>query len=413
MAGTRLLADIRPLRESPAFRRLLLGTGLSNVGTQMTTFAVALQVFTITHSSAAVGAIGLASAIPTIGLGLLGGTVVDAVDRRKLVLVISCLSALVSIILAAQAFAGSTLVWPLYCVVAVQGVLGAVNGPARRTFMPRLLPPERVPAGAALTMFAMHTAVITGPALAGVLTAAFGLKTCYVIDAVSFAAALYGVGRLPAMPPQPGAARPGLRAVADGLRFIRGSQVLTGALLADMSATVLGMPIALFPAINAERFGGAAPTLGLLSAALSVGGVLGSALSGPVGQVARQGRAMLVAGAVWGAGLIGFGLAHSLWLTLLTLALAGMADSLSVVFRTTMVQLATPDHHRGKVSAAEYVAGVGCPQLGNFRAGSIAALTTPALSAITGGLATVVAAGALGLALPAFVRYRAKTEART
>jgi MFS family permease len=399
--------DIRPLRESPAFRRLWLGGALSSVGSQMTSFAVALQVYTLTHSSAAVGAVGLAIAVPAITLGLVSGSVVDAVDRRKLVLISSSCAAVVSALFAAQAFAALDQVWPLYCLVAVQSVLGSLNGPARRTFLPRLLSAERVPAGAALTMFAMHGSIIVGPALAGVVTAAFGLKVCYLIDALSFGAALYGVGRLPPMPPQGDARRPGLRAVADSLRFIRSSKVLVGALLADMNATVLGMPFALFPAVNAEHFGGAAQTLGLITAAPSIGGVLGAALSGPVGHVSRQGRAMLVAGSIWGAGIAGFGLAHSLWPAMLLLAIAGAADSTSVVFRTTMIQLATPDGQRGRVSAAEFVVGVGCPQLGNFRAGAVGSLTSPAVSAFSGGVATIVGAAVIGLALPAFTRYRA------
>jgi hypothetical protein len=409
VAARRLFMDTRPLRESPAFRRLWLGSGLSAIGGQMTSFAVALQVYTLTHSSIAVGAVGLAVAVPTIALGMIGGSVVDAVDRRKLVLISSSALAAVSALFAAQAFAGLAKVWPLYLLVVVQSVLGAVNTPARRTFLARLLPAERVPAGAALNIFTMHGSVIVGPAVAGVVAAAWGLRACYLVDVLSFAGALYGIARLPAMPPQGTVGRPGLRAVLDSLGFIRRSRVLAGALLADVNATVLGMPIALFPAVNAEHFGGAAQTLGLLTAAPSIGGVLGSALSGPVGHVSRQGRAMLVAGAVWGAGIAGFGLAGDLWLAIALLAVAGAADALSVVFRTTMIQVATPDGQRGRVSAAEYVVGAGCPQLGNFRAGAVGSLTTPAISAVSGGIATVVGSALIGLAMPAFAGYRATT----
>jgi MFS family permease len=389
----------------------LVGSALSAVGSQMTTFAVALQVYTLTHSSVAVGAVGLAAAAPAIALGLIGGSLVDAVDRRVLVLVTSSCLALVSAAFAAQAFADLGQLWPLYLLVALQSLLNALNNPARRTFMPRLLRADQVAVGSALNMLALYCGVIAGPALAGVVAAAWGLKVCYLIDAVSFGAALYGVARLPAMPPQAGGARPGLRSVGAGLRFIRGNRIVTGAFLADLSATVLGMPIALFPAINAERFGGSAQTLGFLSAAVAVGGVLGTAFSGPVGQVTRQGRAMLIAGVVWGAGLVGFGLAHSLWLTLLMLAIAGAADVTSVVFRTAMVQLATPDGYRGRVSAAEYIIGAACPQLGNFRAGAIGSLTSPSVSAVSGGLSTIVGAAIISLALPTFVRYQAFSTA--
>jgi MFS family permease len=166
------------------------------------------------------------------------------------------------------------------------------------------------------------------------------------------------------------------------------------------------MPVALFPAINAHRFSGNPQTLGLLTTALAIGGITGSTLSGAIGRNARQGRTMLVAGAVWGLGLVGFGFARSLWLTLLCLVFAGTADVISVVSRTTIIQLATPDGFRGRVSAAEFVVGYGGPQLGNFRAGTIGSLSTPSISAIAGGAATVVSAVLVALAIPPFWRYR-------
>jgi MFS family permease len=405
----RLFMDIRPLRESPAFRRLWIGSGLSTIGSQMTMFAVALQVFTITHSSLAVGAVGLCSAVPSIVFGLVGGSITDAVDRRRLVLATSTALAAVSAGLAAQAFAGVDQVWLLYLLISVASLLSAVNQPARRTFLPRLLPPERLPAGTALNMLTAHGGMMIGPALAGVVAGAWGLRACYLIDALSFGAALYGVFRLPAMPPDGGTARPGMRAVAEGLRFIRGSRVLVGAFVSDLNATVLGMPMALFPAINAERFGGSPRTLGLLTSAVAVGGLIGSALSGPLGRVTRHGRAMLVAGAVWGVALAGFGLARNLWLALALLAVAGVADVLSVICRSTIVQVVTPDRYRGRVNAADFVVGAAFPQVGNFRAGAIGSLTTPTLSAVSGGLAVVVGAALIRLTVPELARYDSRS----
>jgi hypothetical protein len=166
------------------------------------------------------------------------------------------------------------------------------------------------------------------------------------------------------------------------------------------------MPIALFPAINAERFGGSPRTLGLLSTALAAGGLLGSVLSGPVQRVARPGRAMLITGSLWGAALAGFGAVQSLPGSLALLAAAGAADMLSVVFRTTIIQLATPDGMRGRVSSTEFVVGAAFPQVGNFRAGLVAAASSPGISAVSGGLAAVAGAGLIALTLPGFVRYR-------
>ena len=403
----RLLVDITPLRTSPDFRRLWLGSLLSAIGGQMTVFAVALQTYLLTGSSLAVGAVGLADALPAIAFGLLAGSVVDAHDRRALVLIASTAQLVVSLGFAAQAFAGADEVWLLYALVAMQSVARAVNAPARRTFMPRLLPAAQLPAGAALTMLVMHASMVVGPSLAGLVAAAGGLKLCYLIDAGSFLGALYGVYRLPPMRPDGAATRPGPRAVLDGLRFLRRSRVLTGALISDLNATVLAMPIALFPAINAERFGGSPRTLGLLTTAIAVGGIVGSGLSGPVGRLRHQGRGMLVAGAVWGAALAGFGLVDSLAGSLALLAVAGVADVSSVVLRTTVIQLATPDAYRGRIAAAEHVVGAACPELGNFRAGAVASLTSPAVSAVSGGLACVAGAGVIALLMPALVRYRA------
>jgi MFS family permease len=401
-----VLLDVRPLRASADFRRLTVSSTVSQLGGQMTTFAVALQVYTLTGSSAAVGGVGLAAAIPSISAGLLTGALADAVDRRKLVLATSAGLTAVSALFAAQAFAGLRSVWLLYGLVAVQYLLSAVGSPARRTFTPRLLPRELIPAGAAITMLSMHLSLIAGPPLAGVITAAGGLRFCYLIDAVSFAAALYAVFRLPPMRPDGGRATLSVRAVGDGFRFIGRRKVVLGALLSDLSATALGMPVALFPAINADRFGGAPQTLGLLTAGLAAGGILGTALSGPVSHVTRPGRAMLLCGLGWGLGLAGFGLARSLALTLTFLVLAGVADVLTVVFRSTVLQTATPDHVRGRTSSAEFVTGAAAPQLGNFRAGVLGSLTSAGTSAVVGGVSCVAGAALLALTVPALRHYR-------
>jgi MFS family permease len=404
----RLVADVTPLRISPAFRRLWLGQTLSMVGSRMTVFAVALQVYRLTSSSAAVGAVGLVSGASGITVGLLAGGFLDAVDRRRVLLATSVAQLATSAGLAAQAFAGNDSLWPIYVLVGVQAALGAVGAPARSTYLPRLLPADRLTAGAALLTLVGRLGGVVGPSLAGVLTATAGLKFCYLVDAVSFLAALYGVVGLPSLRvPQGEGGRPGLRAMAEGLRFIRRSPVLTGVLLADVSATVLAVPVALFPAIAAERFGGDPALLGLMTTAMAVGGVLGTTLSGPVSRVQRQGRAMLVAASVWGLSIAAFGVVHGLALTLLALLVADAADVSSVVLRATVVQTATPEAFRGRVSATDYVVGAGVPQLGNFRAGLVATATTPGFSALSGGLAATAAAGVLALCFPALVRYRA------
>jgi MFS family permease len=408
----RLLADISPLRDSGAFRRLWAGSTLSSVGGAMTAFAVPLQVYDITRSPLAVGALGIVQLVPTLAVGLLGGSLADAFDRRKLVLAMTICSAAESGALAAQAFAGLRSVWLLYALVALQASISAINQPARRTFIPSLLRADQVAAGLALDRLSFQIMLTAGPALAGLIAAAphLGLRACYLVDALSFAGSLYGIVRMPPLAPRASTTRPGPRAMAEGVRFIGRSPVLAGAFLADLNATIFGLPIALFPAINAERFGGDPRTLGLFLTAIGVGGLISAALSGPVGHISRQGRAMLGAVAVWGAAFAGFALAHSLWLTLGMLAVAGAADTFTVVFRGTIVQMATPDELRGRVSAADYVVGAGGGQIGELESGALGSLTSPTVSALSGGLVTLAGVVVIGLALPAFARYRASAD---
>jgi MFS family permease len=404
----RILADTRPLQESPAFRRLWAGGALSSIGNRMTSVAVPIQVYALTHSSLAVGMIGLAVAIPTIGLGLLGGSIADAFDRRKLVMVTTTLLAALSLLFALQALLNLRWLWLLYALIAVQSCLSAVDQPARRTFLPRLLPPERIPAASALSFLSFQVSLTAGPLVAGAIIAFAGLQTAYIVDAVSFFFSFYGVLRLPAMPPQGGGAPPGLRAVVEGLQFVRRQPVIARALLVDLNATIFGMPFALFPALAATRFGGGAQTVGLLYAAPAIGGLICSSFSGPLAHLHRQGRAILIAVAIWGVAIACFGATTILWLGVLMLAVAGGADVVNGVFRTTIVQVNTPDALQGRANAVGFVVGAGGPRLGDVESGVVASLTSPAFSAVSGGLLSVVGVVLIGLTGPAFARYDAR-----
>jgi MFS family permease len=201
--------------------------------------------------------------------------------------------------------------------------------------------------------------------------------------------------------------RPSLRATTDGLRFIARRPLLVAAFLTDLDAMLLGLPVALFPALNAAHFGGSPRTLGLLNAAVGVGGLLSAVLSGPAARVSRQGRGMLAGTMIWGAAIAVFGVTGSLAVALLMLAVAGAADTLTVTFRAAMVQAVTPDEFRGRVSSVEYIIGTGGGPLGNVESGTVASLTTPAVSAVSGGLGCLAIAALIGLLYPAFTRYRA------
>lgn len=425
----RLLPDLGPARDHPAYRRLLAGGQLSMLGGAMTSFAVVLQVWDLTRSSLAVGLLGL-TFVPVLVVGLLGGAIADSVDRRRLALVTSVFLMAVSAAFAAQAYAGLGQLWLLYALALVQAVLQAIGAPARRTFMPRLVPPEQLTAAIALNTLSGRIAMLAGPALAGLIAAAWGVRACYAIDTASFLASLYATARLPAMhpamrpagsmtgweagrqpPPDRGRGRGSLGAAADGLRFIGRKPLLVAAFLTDLDAMLLGLPVALFPALNAAHFGGSPRTLGLLNAAVGVG-LVSAVLSGPVARVARQGRGMLAGTMIWGAAIACFGLTASLPLALLMLAVAGAADTLTVTFRAAMVQTVTPDELRGRVSSVEYIIGTGGAPLGNVESGAVASLTTPVISTVAGGLGCLAIAALIGLMFPAFARYRNQPAGR-
>ncbi|MCY0939109.1 MFS transporter [Streptomyces sp. H34-S4] len=408
----KLTLDVTPLRQSPEFRRLWIGQAVSGVGGQMTVFAVALQVYLLTKSTLAVGVIGLCTVIPMLSMALVGGTLGDTYDRRKIVLFAGGGQVAVSLAFAVQAIAGNDRLWLLYALCIAQSTLGAVSVPAKRTFMAHLLPKDQIPAGAALTMLTMHFAGIAGPILAGAVAGVWGLQVCYAVDALSFIAAIYVVAKLPAMPPQGLIARPGAKAIVAALRYIRVNDVLRGAFLADLSLTLLATPTALLPAINDLNLGGKAETLGMLMAAPAVGGVLGSLFSGRAGRAARKGRGMLLAAGAWGTCIAIFGLAQVPVLAIALLVVAGVADVISVVFLTTIVQTTVDDNYRSRVSAVEFVVGAGGPQLGGMRAGALGAITSPGLSAVIGGATSVLAAALLAAALPKFVRWESEYSDR-
>jgi MFS family permease len=409
----QLLTDLTPLREIPAFRRLWLGTMASRTGSAMTTFAITLQAYDLTRSPAAVGGIGLATLLPMLLVTLPGGTLADRVDRRRLVLAVTCCQVMLSALLFALTAAGAAALWALYGVVATSAALGSVSAPAQQTFIPRLVPHRQLATAMALNRIVFQVVLIAGPAGAGLVAATAGLRGCYLADVASFAGALWGVGGLPAMPPAGETAGAGRRAPSglaqtlEGLAFIRRTQALCGAFLADVNATFFALPVSLFPAINAERFGGDPRTLGLFPAAIGVGGLVSAVFAGPLRHTARHGLVMLGCVALWGGAFALFAVVPSLWLTLLALAVAGLADTFTVVIRGMIVQSATPDQFRGRVNAADFLVGAGGGELGSLEAGLVGSLTTPAVSALSGGLLAIAGTIAIGAALPQFRRYRA------
>ncbi|MFJ2820604.1 MFS transporter [Streptomyces toxytricini] len=405
----RVFADLTPLRTSPDYRRLWIGNTVSWTGQTMTALAISLQVYDITGSSFSVGLVGLFSLVPLVVFGLYGGAVADTVDRRRLGLYSSLGMAALSVALAGAALLGYHRVWLLYAVVALQAVCGALAGPARSAMIPRLLPPEQLPAANALNSVTMTSGTMAGPMLGGLVVGLFGFQAAYLIDAVTFCAALYAMWRLPAMLPDREGGGRGRASVLDGLRFLGTRPNIRMTFFSDLAAMVLAQPKALFPAVAVVWFGGDAKTTGLLVAAPAVGALLGGLFSGWQGRIRRHGLAILLAVAAWGLAIAVFGLTRNLWLGILFLALAGWADTVSMVFRSTMMQAATPDEMRGRLQGVFIVVVAGGPRLGDFLAGTVADAASPAVAVTGGGLACVLVVAVLAVCWPGFARYDARS----
>ena len=413
----RIFADLTPLRVSAPYRRLWAGLGISNVGQQMTSVAVGLQVYDLTKSSFMVGLVGLFQLIPLIGFGLYGGTLSDAFDRR-LVGLISALGLWgCSILFMLQSALSINSVGVLFLVVAVQSAFFAVGNPARQAIIPRLVPKEMLPAANALSMITWNIGFTLGPLIGGLVIAAFGtVSAAYVIDVVAFAIVVWAMWRLPSLPPIliAGDVRPraGWGAVKEGFVFLKGKRNLQMSFYEDIIAMVFGMPRALFPAIAAQWYGGSmrevAMVLGFLAAAPAVGALLSSIFSGPLGAVRAQGRWVIISIVVWGSTIAAFGMVRWLPLALLFLIIAGAADNVSAIFRTTIMQAATPDEYRGRLQGIFTVVVAGGPRLGDVEAGAVAAVAGEAFAVISGGVMCVVLALGLGRAMPSFWKYDAR-----
>jgi MFS family permease len=414
----RLFADTTPLR-SPDFRRLWLAGIPTVIGANLTIFAVPVQIYALTGSSAYVGLAGLFALVPLVVFGLLGGAWADAMDRRKLLIFASCGLGLASLLLWVQAVLGGG-VWLVLGLLSVQQAFYAINSPTRSAAIPRLVAGGDLPAANSLNMTVMQFGAIVGPLLAGLLLGWVDLSTLYLIDALTCLFPIWATFRLAPMPPagSPDSSRFGVAAVLDGFRFLAGNTVVLMSFVVDVIAMVLGLPRALFPQIAAADFGGpveGGTTMALLAAAMAVGAVAGGVFSGWLPRITRQGLAIVVSIAVWGAAMAGFGLAvgradgHTgrvLWVALAFLAVGGAADMVSAAFRSTILQQVASDEMRGRLQGVFTVIVAGGPRLADAVHGAAGAVVGTAAAAAGGGVLVIVGVLLAALVAPAFIGYR-------
>src|SRR4029453_17373856 len=421
-----LLLDLTPLRASTAFRRLWWGLGVANLGSQVTLVAVGPQVYAISGSPLSVGGLGICALVPLITLGLYGGALLDAYDRRMVALLSAVGLFLVTAALAIQGWLHMDSVMVLYILVGLQSAAFAINNPARTAIIPRLLKPSMLPAANVLTTTAWSGALVLGPLIGAALVAAVGFAAAYTVDMIMFTAGLWALWRLPPLPPEESIDHPerrrGLAAVMEGLRYLATRSNVRMTFVVDLIAMIFAMPRVLWPAVGVVFVGGGATTTGLLAAAFAVGAVLAGLFSGGLVGARWQGRLICLAIMIYGLSVAAFGgallvvgatspsavLVQALIAAMIFLAIAGGPDGVRAVFRQTILQTATPDSMRGRLQGVFIVVVAGGPRLGDLVLGAGASWLNGGVGALAGGLICVTLLSLVSLTQRSFLAYDAR-----
>ncbi|MEU1196697.1 MULTISPECIES: MFS transporter [Streptomyces] len=403
-----LLPDLAPWRTSADFRRLWVAGLITNFGSFLTFVALPVQMKDLTGSAVAVGALGAVELVPLVVFGLYGGALADALDKRKLILRTEVGQGLLCVALLVNASLPHPAVWPLYAVAALSSALVAVQRPALDSLLPRIVAHEHLPAAAALNSLRWTVGGVAGPALAGVVVAYAGLGWAYAVDLATFAVSVALAVGLAASPASHEAARPSLRSVAEGARYAWSRKELLGTYALDLAAMFLAMPLALLPFLADEL--DAEWSLGLMYAAVPAGSLLVSLTSGWTSRIHRHGRMVALAAACWGLAMAAAGVVHNVWLVLLFLTLGGCCDMVSGIFRAAIWNQTIPDELRGRLAGIELLSYSAGPQLGQVRAGGMAAWAGVRTSIWAGGLLCVGAVVVLAAFLPKLMTYDVRTN---
>jgi MFS family permease len=410
MNGRRVLArlalDTNALRESPAFRRLCIGQLISLVGRQVTVVAVPFQVYSLTHSSLAVGGLGLAQAVPLITGSLVAGPISDRFDRRRILLGTQVSLGACSALLTLGAILGRPPLVILYIIVAVAAFVSSVDSPTRQAMVPGLVSAARLQGALSVYIAIFQVASIAGPAVGGLVIAGLGLPEAYGLDVAGFAAAVVVVLTLPAQRPEGAPRGNPFAGFGSGFAFVRRQPVILGGFGMDLAAMIFGLPRAVFPALAVATFHSGAVGLGLLYAAPGAGAMVAALTTGWLSRSSRLGRIIIVSFAAWGIAIVVFGFARALWLGLLLLAIAGAADIVSEVCRTTILQTVSPDAIRGRVTSVSYMVVVGGPFVGDLESGAVASAFGAEISVVSGGVLSLIGLAVSAIAFPAVWAYR-------
>lgn len=404
-----LRMDVTPLRSSRDFRLLFLAGTVFYFGAMVTYVAIPFQIYTLTGSNFAVGAIGLVELVPLVVFGLYGGALADHVDRRKLLVWTGVAQAGFTAVLAVNAFRDDPSIWVIFVVSALLASSSSMQRPSREALMPRTVAHDQIPAANALTSLGMQIGVLVGPALGGLLVAYVGIGWCFLVDICGLSVASLMFALMRPYPHRAETTPPSLAGIGQGVRYAMSRRDLLGTYFVDIAAMLLALPVVLFPALAEEVFD-QPQLLGLLYSAETVGALLATALSGWTSRVHHHGRAIVVAAAAYG-GCVGLaGLMPSIWLVAAFFALSGAADMISGVFRGTVWSQTIPESMRGRLAGIEMLSYSLGPLGGQVRAGLTADLWTVRGAISSGGFACIGGVALTALALRDFWSYDARTD---
>jgi len=394
------------------FRLLWMGQIVSVTGSQMQLAAINWHIYLLTHSALSLGLVGACRALPIILCSLMGGVVADVMDRRRLMMATQTVMLTCSAILALVTFNGLQRVWPIFLLTAIASAAWAFDTPARQALVPTLVPVEDFPNAVSLSMLMFQIGLIVGPPLAGFLLASHGPGLVYAINAASFVAVILGLALMRAGG-RPGknesqAPRISFEALAEGLRFVWRTPIIVQTMTLDFVATFFASANQLLPIFAKDILQVGAQGYGFLGAAPAGGAIISGLVMARLGTLKRQGLIVILSVAVFGAATIAFGLSRVFWFSLLMLAIAGAADTVSTILRHTIRQLATPNYLRGRMTSINMIFFMGGPQLGELEAGTVAALIGAPLSVMTGGVGCLIAASIALVAARNLRRYEVK-----
>jgi MFS family permease len=401
--------DVSPLRASREFRLLTAGNLITNLGTQATLVALPYQLYVQTRSPFLTGLLGAFELGPIVAMSLYGGALADRLDRRRLLLADQVALVALTGGLAAGALAGHPPLGVLYVLDGLLAGFSSIQNVLRSSIVPNLVEPDELRPALALTYGLYQLTMVIGPAVGGALIALFGVGTAYAVDAASCLGMALAVLPLSPQPPH-GESRPAPigASIREGLRFVRSESALLGSFCIDLAAMTFGMPRALFPVLALTVYHAGAAGAGALYAAVAAGATIAALTTGWLHGLRRLGLVVMWAVILWGVAIALAGLVSSLWAAMALLALAGAADSISAVCRSTINQTVTPDAMRGRMSSVFTLVVTSGPRLGDIEAGTVASLATPRFSVLSGGLGCVVSALLVVRAFPLLARYDAQ-----